>query len=149
MSDRPSFVLDASVATKWLLRDEQVVAAADQVLNGFRDGRIDLVAPNQIRYEVVSAIRSATRRERLTLGQGRTAVALFLSFGIPTVDDDDLLVAGFEQALRFGCSLYDGVYVALAESIGRPLLFADLRLRHAFGDAFPLGPWIEDYVAER
>lgn len=149
MSERPAFVLDASVASKWQLRDEQDVAAADLVLDDFREGEIELLAPVQIRYEVVSAIRSAARRGRLTDQQGRTSSEQFLSFGIPTVDDDALIVAGYEQALRFGCSLYDGVYLALAESVGRPLLYADLRLRHALGTRFPLGLWIADYAARR
>ena len=43
-SNRPIYVVDASVAVKWLLRDEPDTHFADLLLTDFRDGRIELLA---------------------------------------------------------------------------------------------------------
>src|SRR5687768_7735403 len=127
------YVVDASVAVKWHLRDELDVQAADRVLDDFLDGRTWLFAPDHIRYEVPSAIRNAIRTGRVTVEQGRIVIADFHAWQIPTVGDDALIQAGYEQALLFGCSLYDGLYAALAETISCPLIYADNHLRNAFG----------------
>jgi len=113
-SSPPRFVVDASVAVKWSLRDEADTEAADRVLEDFRRGRMALIAPNQIRYEAPSAIRNAVRIGRETPDRGKVSIATFLGLEIPIVDDDLLIEAGYDVALRFGCSLYDGLYVALA-----------------------------------
>lgn len=145
-SSVPLYVVDASVAAKWLLPDEPDAELAVVVLADFREGRTALIAPNHLRYEVPSAVRAAYRTRRLTLPASRTAISQFLFWQVPTVDDASLIEAGYEQALRFGCSFYDGVYLALAESLDCPLVFADLRLRNALGANFPRALWLTDYV---
>jgi predicted nucleic acid-binding protein len=102
-------VVDASVAVQWFLRDEADLEAADRVLDDYRQGRTSLVAPNQIRYEVSSAIRNAVRMGRETPQTGRLAIVKLLALAIPVVDDDLLIEACYEHALRFDCSLYDGL----------------------------------------
>jgi predicted nucleic acid-binding protein len=145
-TDLPAYVVDASVAAKWYLQDEHDTAAADGLLADFREGRIHLLAPEHIRYEVASAIRNALRANRLTLVQARTAIAECLGWQIPTVGTDDLILAALDQAVHFGCSLYDGLYLALAESADCPLVYADHRLRNALGNRFPRAIWLADYV---
>lgn len=143
--DLPRLVVDASVVTKWHLRDEHYTEQADALLMGFREGRLHLLAPDQIRYEVASAVRAALRTKRLEPEKGRAAVAYFLAWRIPTVRSGSLILAAYDQALRFGCSLYDGLYLALAEMARCPLVHADHRLRNTLGKRFPLALWIEDY----
>lgn len=140
----PRYVLDASVATKWFLNDEENAAEADWLLQSFRDGRIDLVAPDHIRYEVPNAIRNAIRTRRVSENEGIEAVDEFFSWGIRVVAADDIIVAGMSMALRFDCALYDGVYLALAETLNSDLVYADKRLRNTRGDRFPLALWIAD-----
>ena len=70
-TESPRFIIDASVVTKWHLRDEQYTEQADALLTEFRDGRVHLLAPDQIRYEVASAIRAALRTKRLRPEEGR------------------------------------------------------------------------------
>ena len=145
-SSLPRYVVDASVATKWLLRDEPDTDLADLLLEDSREGRIDLLAPAQLRYEVSSAVRNAVRARRLTRADGRGAIADFLSWSVRTVDDDALVLAGFDRALRFSCSFYDGLYVAPAEIADCSLVLADLRLRNALGSRFPRALWLDGYV---
>jgi predicted nucleic acid-binding protein len=142
----PLYVVDASVAAKWLLPDEPDADLAVTILSDFREGRTALIALGQFRYEVPSAIRNAFRTKRLTHRAGRAAVSRFLSWQVPTVDDAALIEVGYEQALRFGCSFYDGLYLALAESLDCPFVFADQRLRNGLGLNFSRALWLSDYV---
>lgn len=111
--------------------------------------RAVLAAPNQIRYEVPSAIRNARRTERAIPQLGRQAIANFLELSIVMYDDASLLSGGYEEALRFGCSFYDGLYLALAESLDCPLIFADQRLRNGLDADFSLAVWLTDDVPPR
>ncbi|MEA2594818.1 MAG: hypothetical protein QOF01_1287 [Thermomicrobiales bacterium] len=142
-ASRPCFVVDSSVATKWHLRDEEFSDLAVALLVAYREGRINLIAPDHIRYEVPSAIRKTVRTGRLTAEQARSAIADFLAWKVPTVGSDEVIVAGYEQTVRFGCSLYDGLYVALADALRCPLVHADVSLRNALGPMFSHAIWIE------
>jgi hypothetical protein len=53
--------LDASVATNWNLRDEQLLDQADQVLNLFGEGAIGLAAPTYLLDEAGNILRTAVR----------------------------------------------------------------------------------------
>jgi predicted nucleic acid-binding protein len=147
MNDIPVFIVDASVIVKWLLPldDEPHISDADSILMDYRDGRIDLLAPEQLRSEIGHALRRADRRGRITSRQGRSALEQFYAWRIPTVRDDALQLAGWDFCHRYDCSYYDGLYGALAEAVRRPLVYADLRLRNTLQRRFDLALWIEDY----
>jgi predicted nucleic acid-binding protein len=70
-------VVDASVASKWYLRDEDLVSQADALLSDWRVGRWDLVAPGHYPFEVTGAILRAGRTGRLTESEVHTALAHF------------------------------------------------------------------------
>ena len=145
MIEMSRYVVDASVAVKWHLHDEDFAPYAHAVLQDFREDRLDLIAPDQMRYEVPSAIRNAVNRKRLGSEQARMAIDQFLAWEISTVSTNDLIRAGYRQSLRFGCSLCDGLYLALAEAARIPLLYADPHLRNSLAQRFPLAQWIKDY----
>ncbi len=78
---RPTrYVIDASVAIKWHLRDEQFVDESDALLADMLDGSAVLIAPDHIRYEVASAIHTAVRMDRLLEADGRLALTQFLEW---------------------------------------------------------------------
>lgn len=104
-----------------------------------------LYAPDHIRYEVGNALRNAVRRERVSDTWGDEALAKFLAWRIPTVGDDALIRQGYQVALRYGCALYDGLYLALAENTGLPFIHANLRLCNTLGARFAGELWIGDY----
>lgn len=142
-------VLDASVAIKWYLDDEDHVAEAEAVLDLYRQGRVRLIAPDHIRFEVANAIRTAVRIGRVTAEQGSQAIRDFLEWRIPTVGSDTLLLYGYDYALRFDCALYDGLYLALADMTGIALVHADRRLQNSLAGRFPSAIWIADYSLPR
>lgn len=145
MVEVPRYILDASVAAKWHLRDEDHSEKALQLLQDYREDKVDLLAPDHIRYEVASSIRTAVLTKRLTVEKGRASLAEFFSWRIPTVRGDSLIMFAYQQAFKLNCSFYDGLYLALARSTNAPLVYADARLRRNLGNRFPLALWIEDY----
>lgn len=138
------FILDASIAMKWYLNDEDHTELADRVLFAFRENQVSLYAPEHIHYEVANALRSAIRRGRLSEELGSRAITEFLEWKIPTVQGHALVLGAFEVARRYGCAFYDGLYVALAEDTGLPLLHADRRLRSVLNGTLPNELWIKD-----
>jgi predicted nucleic acid-binding protein len=144
-SSRPLFVVDASVATKWHLLDELWTQQAEAVLTDFRNGRIDLVAPGCIRYEVPSAIRKTLRTRRLTPDVARASIRAFLDLDLPTIDGDDLVLAAYELTLSVGCSLYDGMYLATAQGLDCPLIHADRSLQNALDMHAFSTVWLDDW----
>ena len=77
-------VVDASVAAKWHLQDEDHAVQALLLLERFGRGEIELIAPSQIRFEVPSTFAVATigQRPRLTDSEARAAIEELLSLGI-------------------------------------------------------------------
>ncbi|MGH2457585.1 MAG: type II toxin-antitoxin system VapC family toxin [Chloroflexota bacterium] len=147
MAEVRRYILDASVATKWLLRlaDEPHSEHAALVLEAYQQDRVHLLAPEHINYEIGHALHRAVRRDRITAEQGRSLLSLFYSLQVPTTTNSEILLHAWTVADRFGCSFYDGVYLALSELSGIPFLHADYRLRNMLHGRFPLARWIEDY----
>lgn len=145
--ERPRYVVDASVAVKWLVTtdDEPHLDHATRILADFRDGKVRLIVPEVIRYEVGHALLRALRRGRLTEAQGTLALTRFCSWKIPAYQGDAILLTAWELASAFQCSYYDSLYLSLAHMTQSQLLYADNKLRNTLGDRFHLALWIEDY----
>lgn len=149
MRDRrsaPAVVIDASVALKWQLDDEQhspqALALRDDVLV---HERLTAYAPNLYVYEVLNGIVSAVKRDRLRQSQGEEALRHLFSieFELRTPPIDRTYAIAVEN----GLSAYDSSYVTLAESLGAELWTADRALYEAVGTALPWVRWIGDYPA--
>ena len=142
----PRYIVDASIAIKWLFDDEDFTVEARNVLLDYQSGRIDLLAPDHLYHEVLNALRTGVRMERLRPDDAEGAMQDFLSLGVPTVAGPSLFVSGFRTALAFDCAFYDGLYLTLADQAGCPLIHADRRLRNTLQGTFPNERWIEDYT---
>src|SRR5437899_1653502 len=114
--DAEALVVDASVAIKWHLKDEEHSHQALALLSRFAQGRVRLTAPAQIRYEVPSAIIAATlgQSARLTPDQAQEAMAEFLALAVPTDGGDEIIEEAFPLVQRYGIAFYDALYLALA-----------------------------------
>ena len=83
----PRYIVDASIAIKWLLDDEDLTLESREILFEFQEGQIDLLAPDHLYYEVLNALRTVhmMRMGRLDARDAEDAVHSFLSLAIPTV----------------------------------------------------------------
>lgn len=87
------------------------------------------------------------RRRRVSAADGRAAISEFLAWGIVLVDEGALIEQAFDIGIEYGCSLYDGSYVALARAMGSRMIHVDRRLANSLGMSVPEAVWISDYIA--
>lgn len=113
-------VIDASVAIKWLVDEDGSEAAL-----GLKSR--DLVAPALLRIEAANVLRTLVARGAAKRGEA-LGLALLQDAPVAIVDHDEALEKrALELALDLGHPVYDCVYLALAERMGRTLVTADSR----------------------
>jgi predicted nucleic acid-binding protein len=147
MSEVPTYVLDASVAFKWLVQlddephNEQALAA----IGDYQTGRLNLIAPAVLDYEVGHALRTAVRRERITHQQGSEIYRLYRELDVPLVDQHAFLSHIWRTAAVLDCGFYDASYAWLAADRRFPLLCADDKLHSKLVAGSVASVWIADY----
>jgi predicted nucleic acid-binding protein len=133
------FVLDASVAAKWLVwAGEPLEAEALALLKQRNDGQIDLVVPDLFWAEIGNVIWKAAHRGRCSLDQTADSIRALQGYQLATVPADELLLEALRIANQYGRSFYDSLYVALAVSLEATLITADERLANALAAQLPV-----------
>jgi predicted nucleic acid-binding protein len=134
------FVVDASVAVKWLV-PEAYSSEARTLL------RADsaLLAPDLIRAEVGNVLWKRWRRGELDAAEVDTALADFRRFPLEVHSSELLLESAWGIARETGLTVYDSLYVALAVAEMAQLVTADRRLFEALrGSALAAAcRWVE------
>ena len=129
------YVLDASVALKWVL-PESDSAKALVLQDEFAKQLVDLVAPDIFPVEVAHVLAKAERRKIISPPVGSQYLTDILN-NCPHLEPSlGLLARAFEIASNARIGVYDCLYVALAEREKAPLITADQRLLGLQG--FPL-----------
>ena len=141
-------VLDASVALKWRLRDEEATAQADSLLEDFLIDKLDLLTPTLFDYEMANALKLAVTMGRLTEAEATTAIADFQQYDIQRYDFHAIQILALRLASQHQRSVYDSAYLALARSKELWLHTGDKRLFNAVGQALPWVKWIGNYQLE-
>lgn len=119
-------VVDASVLVEYLSGGEFVEAARGAI------GRERWVwAPALVDAEVGNALRRQVRAKVLTARKAYAALDDLLEMRLQRVEHRFLVERAWQ--LRDNVSFYDGLYVALAEGMGAPLLTFDKKLTRASG----------------
>jgi predicted nucleic acid-binding protein len=142
----PEVVVDASVAVKWVLEDEEHRAEALRRRQDIRSGTHTLVVPSFWDYELASIFSKAVSTKRLTEERGRQHLSVFLRFPAVTIGIRAPDVA-FADARRFQRSVIDSFYLSLAEERGCDFWSDDRKLCRALSTRFPFVRWIGDYAA--
>ncbi|MCD6260933.1 MAG: type II toxin-antitoxin system VapC family toxin [Thaumarchaeota archaeon] len=122
MEEETLLILDASVAVKWFtmepLRDKALI-----IRNKYVNGELDLEAPSLLYYEVANALRY---NPRFGIEEVRSAVRALEDLAITIYDfKGELASRAVELAYRFGITIYDAAYVALAAMRNATLYTAD------------------------
>lgn len=125
-------VLDASVVTDALAVTSRAGDQARELLAA--ENRLQV--PAILAAEVTSALRALTRRGLLDSGAGRKAALQAASLRVRSYPFEPFVQRAWE--LRDNVTTYDAWYVALAETLGAPLVTADDRLRRATGPRCPV-----------
>jgi predicted nucleic acid-binding protein len=121
-------IVDASVASKWFLPEEELESEAQLVRDALLDERISVSAPSILWSEVAHAIVGAVRQKRFDSEQARSVAAWFRRLR-PAVELMDVDVEdAVDRALMLGIGAYDAQYLSLATQLGRSVITADRRL---------------------
>ncbi|MFQ6101663.1 MAG: type II toxin-antitoxin system VapC family toxin [Anaerolineae bacterium] len=127
-------IIDASVILRAFFPDEEQ-AQAQALIRDHVSGRLQLVAPTLLVYEVTNAVVQAVRQERIGDQAAEEILGAFEGLDI------HIEPVGWQQilplSLRFGRSAYDAAYLALAQERGEPLVTGDLRLYRVVHEHLP------------
>ena len=117
------FVIDASAAVEYLLRTPLGVEFSDVVEGA------ELVAPELLDAEVLSALRHAVLRGHLDEARAAMAIEDLAHWPVDRISHRGLVRLAWRY--RQNVSTYDAFYIAVARAYDIPLLTADARLARA------------------
>lgn len=131
-----NFVIDASVAGKWLI-PEADSDKAQAMLVRWQEGSVDLLAPEIIHSEVANMLWKRATRGVLAGKDARNLYERFVQLNVPLAPLPDLVGSALELALEHRRPVYGATYLALALGMGWDLVTADEPLYNALGARFP------------
>ena len=126
------YVIDASVATKWLL-PEVDSSGALSILDAAQASRISLIAPALLGLEFGHVLGKELRRGRCDLATANRLWSAFRSLPITLVSARLLQDRAFEISVTRRITIYDALYLAVADAENVQLITADAGLIAAVG----------------
>lgn len=129
-------VLDASVAVKWVLREEHA-ATARRILS-----TRELLAPHLLWAEVGNTLWKRHRRSESSVEEVRRMLSEVQRLPVMTFAHWPLLPAALDLAISLHQTVYDCLYLALAETRNSIMVTADRR----FHDIVRASVWADRIV---
>ena len=120
------FIVDGSVAVKWLVPEQHAVAAL-RLLH--EDAGLE--APDIILAEVGNVLWKKWRKGELEAEAVPEMMLDFRKIPLQLFDSDYLFIDAWDIAKKYSRSFYDSLYVALAVKNNRRMVTADLKLYNA------------------
>lgn len=121
-----TFVVDASVAVKWLLVEDHSGAARQLATTG-----VELHAPRLLASEVANAVWVRSRRGEIERSRTGALVATISDMPLQWHQDETVCADATRLAVAYDRPVYDCMYLALAQRIGARLITADQRFANA------------------
>lgn len=121
-----TFVVDASVAVKWLLVEDHSGAARRLATTGE-----ELHAPRLLASEVANAVWIRSRRGEIERSRTGALVATISAMPLRWHQDETVCGDATRLAVAYDRPVYDCIYLALAQRIGARLITADQRFANA------------------
>jgi predicted nucleic acid-binding protein len=137
-------VIDAGVAVKWFISEEDS-AIAHQLLTRYLQGMDTAIAPDLLVSECGNVFWRRCRQGDLTPEEANESLADLLTLNIPLVSASSLAQTSLQLALQHQRTMYDSLYLALAQERDCPLMTADERFFNAVGSQFPNLQWLRNW----
>ena len=118
-------IIDASVALKLFLADEEDGEKALVLLDKYVSNQLDILAPSLLESEVVNGLIIAMRRGRVDENDTYKALEGFVDLKIDLRPITSLYPKVLQNSIHYNLSAYDACYLALAESEETHLITAD------------------------
>lgn len=119
-----ALVVDASVALKWLVREEGSEAAVALL----DDDNQDLCAPDWLLVECTNILWKCVRSGDLTVAEAQDRLRVLAELDPLLRPSRSLVVRALDLSATLNHSSYDMIYVALAEAVGGVVITADAKL---------------------
>jgi predicted nucleic acid-binding protein len=129
------YVLDASVAACWVLRNP-LQAKALKLRVEYQQNIHELIAPAHFPGEIASALTKAERQKLIPVGNARRLIQDILNTPPVLYAIDSLFYRAIEISSQTRSGFYDCLYVALAEQENREMVTADDKLINALHGQF-------------
>lgn len=135
-------VVDASVAVKWFVEEEDAQRASL-----LANGTEEIHCPRLLASEVGSALWRKVLQGQLELGDARTGLESLARMPITWHADEALGADCLRLAFAHDRTVYDSMYLALANRLNARLVTADLRFANALAatDAGSMVLRLRDY----
>jgi len=142
--NRGEFVVDASVAVKWILPEEGHSQAL-QLLELYQNEELDLIAPYLLISEVGNVLWKRVRRQEITpASASRCFEQLLLDCPI-LLDSPAVQASSLHLALAHDCTVYDCLYLAWALEERCDLITADKKFFQAARPAYSCVRLLSDF----
>ena len=142
-----SLVVDASVAVKWLVAEEDSESA-----NRLAVGAEDLLAPRLMASEVANTLWRKARLGEIGRDRAGVLMAALTEMPVRWNVDETLCADAVRLALALDRPVYDCVYLALAHRVGAQVITADVRFANALartehgGSVVTLTDYVEEHL---
>jgi len=117
-------VIDASVVVKWFSKEKNSDKAV-KIKDDFLKGELSLIAPDLIISEVLNALRYKKKNEKELIFTNKT----LWDFGLKLEHiNQDVMSKTVENSVKYNITVYDALYITLAQIYGTFLITADKEL---------------------
>lgn len=139
-------VVDASLAVKWLIKEEGTDKAL-AILRAWHEEEVTLVAPHLLPFEVANALHRKVFRGQLSVGDSIRLITQLIGSRLELHQVAGLHARALELAseLQQG-AVYDAHYLALAEEFSCELWTADQRFHRAVSDRLSHVRWLGEFA---
>ena len=142
-----SVVVDASLAVKWLVEEDDS-DKAHAALESWVAQDITRIAPHLLPFEVTNALHRRVVRGELNVADSIRMMARLLASRLELHEPPGLHIRALQLASQLNQNAaYDAHYLALAESFGCELWTADERFYRAASSSVDNVRWLGDFVA--
>jgi predicted nucleic acid-binding protein len=123
----PKVVIDASVMLSYILPDEATPKYIVSIFHKYATGKVTLLAPTLLNYEIGNAIKSAVKQKRISQLTATGIIEVFSQLKIAYLDPD--IVGTISLSLKHNLSFYDAAYLYLAQEQKAKLVTLDKKLQ--------------------
>ncbi len=128
-----SVVLDTSAIIRLYIPDGELPAGLAELLEQAVGGDVALMVPDLALAEIAQVLRKKERASFLTAAESDEILDAVLALPLDVIGHRELLPAALALARSRNLTVYDALFLALAEQRNAKLVTADERLKRAAG----------------
>lgn len=136
-------IIDASVGAKWFL-GEEFSEIANRLKEDAAQEKIEIVVPEFFYSEMANIFWKEVRKKKMKIRDAQEGMDRLMGLPLQKYADQELSDVALDNALQFGISVYDALYLSLAEVYVSPLITADKELFKACHKRFDFIEYLGD-----